>query len=221
MTDLADCNMLIMCQKAADIIRSWHHFALVQNTPTFPDRDADWRSTSFWPLPDWLGISRLIQEKDSLYLHSALLFVFNVAAETTCGTLEEDAAEAIVYSPHGFYADHFRCMPLARPSIRTIALLHGLDDISISSAKQLNLGAHNGLRLQRLLKAKYWVGTHDERKKSGGILAPFLRRRTVTLKEALERERKGKGFVSDQSNFVDMRDVKFAALQSGESLLLE
>jgi len=194
---------------------------LVQDTLTFPNRDADWRSTSVWPLPDWLGISRVVQEKDSLYLHSALLFVFNVAAETTGGTPEEDAAEAIVYSPHGFYADHFRCMPSAIPPIKTIALLHGLDDISINSAKQLNLGAHNGLRLQRQLMAKYWVGTHDERKKSGGILAPFLKRRTVTLKEALEKERKKWGFLSDQSNLADMRDVRFAALQSGESLLLE
>lgn len=112
-------------------------------------------------------------------------------------------------------------MPSAIPPIKTIALLHGLDDISISSAKQLNLGAHNGLRLQRQLKAKYWVGTHDERKKSGGFLAPFLKRRTVTLQEALEKERKKRGFLSDQSNLADMRDVRFAALQSGESLLLE
>ena len=135
--------------------------------------------------------------------------------------MEEDAAEAVVYSPHGSYADHFRGLPSATPPIKTIALLHGLDDISISSAKQLNLGAHNGLRLQRLLRAKYWVGTHDERKKSGGILAPFLTRRTVTLKEALEKERKGTGFVSDTSKLADLRDVRFAALQSGESLLLE
>ena len=163
----------------------------------------------------------MIQEKDSLYLHSALLFVFNVAAETAWGTSEDDAAEAIVYSPHGFYADNFRCMPSATPPIKTVALLHGLDDISISNAKQLNLGAHNGLRLQRLLNAKYWVGTHDERKKSGGILAPFLNRRTVTLKEALDKERKGKGFVFDPSILGHIRDVNFAALQSGESLLLE
>ncbi len=155
------------------------------------------------------------------YLHSALLFVFNIAAETTCGTLEEDAAEAIVYSPHGSYADQFRCMPSAIPPVTAIALVHGLDDMSISSTTQLNLGAHKGLRLQRLLKAKYWVATHDERKKSRGILAPFLWRRTVTFEEALEKERTSRSSVSDEINFADIRDVRFAALQSGESLLLE
>ena len=158
---------------------------------------------------------------DALYLHSALLFVFDAAAETASGSVEEDTAEAIVYSPHGIHAAHLGHMPSAIPPIRTLALLHGLDDISIRNAKQLNLGAHNGLRVQRLVKARYWVGTHDERKRSGGILAPFLLRRPVTLEEALQKEREQRGFVSDRSDLADLRDIKFAALQSGESLLLE
>ncbi|KAI9875074.1 MAG: hypothetical protein M1830_008966 [Pleopsidium flavum] len=207
--------------KAADIVRSWNHFALVQETPPFRGNYSDWRSTSFWPLPDWLGISRMISETDALYFHSAILIFFNVAAETTSGTLEEDAGKAIIYSPHGIHADHVSHLPSAIPPIKTLALLHGLHDINISFTKQLNLGAHNGLRVQRLLKAKYWVGTHDEVKRSGGILAPFLRREVLTLQKALNKEKKERGFVADQSDLADMRDVRFAALRSGQSLLLE
>jgi len=145
-TEIYPWATLITFQKAADIIRSWNHFALVQNTPPFPGRDADWRSTSLWPLPDWLGISRMVSETDALYFHSAILW---------------------------------------------------------------------------LLKAKYWVGTHDEVKRSGGFLAPFLRRKVLTFQEALEKEKNERGLVSDQSDLADMKGVRFAALQSGESLLLE
>jgi len=220
-TEIYPWATLITFQKAADIIRSWNHFALVQNTPPFPGRDADWRSTSLWPLPDWLGISRMVSETDALYFHSAILIVFDVAAETAGGTLEEEDAVSIIYSPHGIHADHFRHMTPAIPSVKTLALLHGLHDINISITKQLNLGAHNGLRVQRLLKAKYWVGTHDEVKRSGGFLAPFLRRKVLTFQEALEKEKNERGLVSDQSDLADMKGVRFAALQSGESLLLE
>lgn len=47
------------------------------------------------------------------------------------------------------------------------------------------MGAHNGLKAQRLLKAKYWLGTHDEVKRAGGFVRWFLRRRIVSLGEAL------------------------------------
>jgi hypothetical protein len=42
-------------------------------------------------------------------------------------------------------------------------------------SKQLNLGAHNALKAQRMMNAKYWVETHDEIKIGGGLIALFLR----------------------------------------------
>lgn len=164
----------------------------------------------------------MVTEKDALYFHSAILIMFNVAAEMAGSTLGEDpAVETVIYSPHGIYADNFSHIPSAIPPIKTLALLHGLHDINISSTKQLNLGAHNGLRVQRLVKAKYWIGTHDEVKKSRGLLAPFLRRKVLTFQQALEEEKRDRGFVSDHSDLADMKDVRFATLQNGESLLLE
>ena len=87
--------------------------------------------------------------------------------------------------------------------------------------KQLNLGAHNGLRAQRICKAKYWIGTHDELKKPAGIIAPFLRRSIISVQEALDREKKDKGgVILEDSMLVDMQSVHFSDLKSGESLLL-
>ncbi|KAI9660736.1 MAG: hypothetical protein M1831_003428 [Alyxoria varia] len=45
--------------------------------------------------------------------------------------------------------------------------------------QQLNLGAHNGLALQRTLRAKYWIGTHDEVKRARGVVGQWLLRRKV------------------------------------------
>ncbi len=189
----------------------------MQESPKYPNGNADWTCTSLWPQPDWLGISRLVLEGDALYLHSALVFIFDIGTDTA----HDEAAEAIVYTPHGIQAGHLGQVSLGTPSIRTLALLHGLDDVSIGNAKRINLGAHNGLRLQRQLKAKYWVGTHDERKKQGGILAPFLWRKIVTFEEALKSEIKEKGCISDNIGLADMKDVSFVTLRSGESLLLD
>lgn len=74
------------------------------------------------------------------------------------------------------------------------------------------MGAHNGLKLQRLLGARYWVGTHDEVKRGGGIVSWFLERKIVSLKEAVERERMERG---------SGLEVRFEEVGNGESLILE
>lgn len=207
--------------KAVDLIRSWNHFLVVRNTPSFSHKDSDWRNTSIEPLPHWLGVSRLVTDADALYFHSAILITLNIDANTRGkdGTGNEPA-EAIIYTPHGISANDLRHLPSAQPPLNVLALLHGLHDISISITKQLNLGAYNGLRAQRMCNAKYWVGTHDEVKKAGGIIAPFLRRKVLTLEQAIEKEREEKGHIPDDSQLAAMRGVQFAELRSGESLLL-
>jgi hypothetical protein len=104
----------------------------------------------------------------------------------------------------------------------TLALLHGLHDVQIpwagpfsSGTQQLNLGAHNALKLQRQIQAKYWLSTHDEVKKGGGLVGLILRRKTVTLEEALEREKEkvvGEGGVRE--------DVRVVDLENGRGLVL-
>ena len=209
-------------QKAASLIRSWNHFDHVYIAAAFSSHDLDWRNTSINPLPKWIGISRVVTECDALYYHSALLFAFNLGADSESGAYKEqnDTAEAIIYSPHGIIANDLGHLPKANPAIKTLALMHGLHDVGISMSKQLNLGAHNGLRAQRVCKAKYWVGTHDEVKKGGGILAPFLRRTVLTIQEAVDKERAERGQSLGSMDLADMNGVYCAEMRSGESLLL-
>ncbi|KAL9110702.1 MAG: hypothetical protein Q9187_008016, partial [Circinaria calcarea] len=87
----------------------------------------------------------------------------------------------------------------------------------------LNLGAFNGLKVQRICQAKYWVGTHDEIKHSGGIIARLLQRKTLSVQDALEREKQFDAHTSagETESMDSMDSIRFADLKSGESLLLE
>ena len=216
-----DSNTPIFATKsAADLIRTWDHFHLVQETPPFSATESDWRKTSLNPLPKWLGISRMVTRSDALYYHSAILVTFDLYSIDLKRPSESlNAAEAIVYTPHGIHAKDLSHLPLATPAVKTLALLHGLHDIKIS-VKQLNLGAHNGLQAQRICQAKYWVSTHDEIKREYGLITPFLYRTVLTLQEAIEEERRVKGTISDDSGLSDVKEVTFVELSNGESLLL-
>lgn len=88
-----------------------------------------------------------------------------------------------------------------------MALLHGAHDVGIWGVKQLNLGGENAVKVQKVIGARYWIGTHDEVKKAGGFLAPFLRRRIVVAGNAADEKMVGSARIVD--------------LRSGESLVLE
>lgn len=105
----------------------------------------------------------------------------------------------------------------ADPKIKTLALLHGLQDIKLGA--QLNMGAHNGLKVQRMLDAKYWIGTHDEVKKGGGIVSWFLNRKMITLNEAMERERAL--MAKEDVKKENLAEVRFEEVANGERLVLE
>jgi hypothetical protein len=198
--------------KAASIIRSWRHFDVVVSMPTDFAKKKDWRSISVPPLPPWLGVTRLGQDRiDLLYYHSAVMITFPTIGSGNW--VEGTEGEAVIYTPHGITTVDLKPVEAADPPIRTLALLHGLHDISIGG--QLNLGAHNGLKVQRLTKAKYWVGTHDEVKPGGGLVSWFLKRKVLSVKEAMEKEiRKGETGMS-------LEDVHFVDLGNGESLILD
>lgn len=222
-------------QKAASLIRSWSHFRHVQVIPHF-SQNPDWHATAVPPLPEWLGISRLVTRSDMLYFHSALLITFNngnLGRRRDAASVDMDEeAEAVIYTPHGIHSDSEDLEFLrksASPSIQTLAFLHGLEDIVLGSAHaQLNLGAHNGLKAQRLLKARYWIGTHDEDKQGSGIVGWLLRRKRLSVKDAVaEEQRRRKGQKQDNSIDADGEDVigsfegvNWRDVGNGESVLL-
>ncbi|KAL1302809.1 hypothetical protein AAFC00_003147 [Neodothiora populina] len=226
-------------EKAVSLIDSWDHFRLVQRIPNFRD-DPDWHATSMYPLPEWLGISRLITNGDmGLFFHSAILIAFNSnmgMVPSRSGKArqvpEDESAEAVIYTPHGIHSDSddLNFVATADPPIKTLALLHGLEYITLG-AVPLNLGAHNGLRAQRILKAHYWIGTHDEHKSGTGIVGWLLRRRKISLKDAVREElnrRDGKRQLSigrPASPTTDVlgsfSGVNWTDLGNGESLVLE
>ncbi|KAJ4337460.1 hypothetical protein N0V95_008328 [Ascochyta clinopodiicola] len=220
-------------EQAAKLIESWSHFRCVTTTPTFVD-NSDWHDFSLSPLPSWLSISRLTAPGDALDYHSALLITFathpflsstprkprsslsiNGDGQESFSSSTSEAAEAIIYTPHGI--PHAALSPIATadPELRVLGFLHGLHSVSISAAQQLNLGARNGLLAQRLLGAKYWVATHDEVKQGGGFISWFLRRRVWTLEDAL---REAEGEAGDAGGF---EDVRFRELGNGEGMILE
>ncbi|OAG21498.1 hypothetical protein CC77DRAFT_1039752 [Alternaria alternata] len=224
---------VLATEQAANLISSWNHFRTVITTPTFTD-NADWHDYSLSPLPSWLSISRLTASGDSLYYHSALLITFAThpflstatpkkrlsslsingdGAEDFSSNINGEEAECVIYTPHGI--PHGALSPIAKadPPLHTLAFLHGLHDVSISSAQQLNLGAKNGVLAQRILRAKYWVATHDEVKKGGGFISWFLRRKVWTVEDALKEAR-----ADDEGEFTD---VRFQDMRNGESRVLE
>nr|POE59082.1 hypothetical protein CFP56_24352 [Quercus suber] len=231
-------------KEAAALISSWKHFHTVVTVGAFGAADnTDWRATSLSPLPSWLGISRLLQRDDVLNYHSALLIAFNnqralpPAVTTTSrkprATIQPDealeTADALVYTPHGIHSGDLALIPQARPAVRTLAFLHGLHNVRVGTASgrtalQSNLGAHNGLKAQRLLQARYWIGTHDEVKTGGGLVAWFLQRDSLTLKDALEQERRDG--ISETSNtdlektVESFEGVNWVDLDNGESKVL-
>ena len=211
---------VLATSRAARLIRSWAHFDAVLETPPFSSQNPDWRSGSLPILPNWLGISRIVSASDALYYHSAILVTFDLSQSTKSKDQCASTAEAVIYTPHGIQAQDLRCVAAGHPALTVLTLIHGLHDIRIS-LKQLNLGAHNGLQAQRLCNAKYWVSTHDEVKRARGFITPMLHRKIVTLKEALEEERRQTcGRIPTDSELSGMERVTFADLKSGESLLL-
>ncbi|KAI6915108.1 hypothetical protein KC334_g212 [Hortaea werneckii] len=251
--------------EAARLIQSWHHFRTVITINNFgTEGETDWRGSSVPPLPDWIGISRLLQTDDVLNYHSALMIAFNYQSHqlhkttplppTTPNTRltrkrhhapitpneDEESAEAILYTPHGISSGDLSLIPSASPPIHTLAFLHGLHNVRVSTATgrtalQSNLGAHNGLKAQRILNAKYWIGTHDGVKRGGGLVAWFLQRESLTLGNALEEERRrrrkgregrggsamqGRGGEDLDETVDSFEGVNWVDLQNGESKVL-
>lgn len=199
--------------KAARLIRSWKYFDNVVEMATFSPK-TDWRTTSLSPLPDWIGISRLVTSFDVLLYHSAVLICVQQAQSTTA------VADTIIYTPHGVDASTVSILPTASPRLDVLAFLHGLHDVSIRWSKQLNLGALNAVKAQKVLRAKYWVGTHDEEKPGSGLIAPFLYRKVMAVSEVVAQI-KAEDIETTEGARGWMEGLTCLELGNGESLLLE
>jgi hypothetical protein len=201
--------------KAADSIRSWRHFSFVDEIGRFT---GDCTKSLVPRLPSWVSITRLAYAgQDLLYYHSAVMIVFKPYQRSLPARAN---AECVVYTPHGITPRDIQLLVTADPKIETLALLHGLQAISLPRA-QLNLGAHNGLKLQRLLNTKYWISTHDEVKTGGGIVSWLLNRKMITIGEAIERENSEIGDGLEGTKVESMAYVGVIELGNGESMILE
>ncbi|KAL8795821.1 MAG: hypothetical protein Q9195_001701 [Heterodermia aff. obscurata] len=198
---------------AAAVIRRWHHFPVVQDISEFARPACDW--TEFSPsLPKWLGIVRFVSSLDIGHLHSAVMICYNLQYDSQ----EKQPAEAIIYTPHGIRADSLSQISQAMPIIRPLALIHGLHEVFVCG-QQLNLGALNGLEVQRSTGAKYWIATHDEVKQGKGLISYLLARNELTLDEATSKARSRDNVTVDSA--YDLSNFQFAELQSGESICLK
>ncbi|KAF2203329.1 hypothetical protein GQ43DRAFT_390251 [Delitschia confertaspora ATCC 74209] len=253
---------VIATEKAAALISTYSHFRTVLTTPTFSMESCDWRSHSLFPLPTWLSIARFTAPKDGLYYHSALLIAFSthpyistphstpqkrrsgaslypnghVPDLFSSSTSGSEAAEYVLYTPHGIPFEALKPILYASPPLSCLAFLHGLHDVRIGSAQRLNLGAENGVRSQRILRARYWIGTHDEVKSGGGLIGWFLKRKVWKLEDAVKvvrdeldrrKIKSGEGGEVDAGmdweweNNEEWDDVKFEEVGNGESRILE
>ncbi|KAI9719406.1 MAG: hypothetical protein M1812_003477 [Candelaria pacifica] len=210
--------------KAVKVISGWSHFTIIKQISPFTTSHPDWRTHSTPPLPPWLSISRLEPSfPDMISLHAALLITFSSSnpplssdspATTTSTPITH--AEALIYTPHGISPTDVSHLRTASPSLKTLALIHGLNDVKLGS--QLNLGAHNGLKVVREVGARYWIRTHDEKKTAYGLVGRILRYTDVTFGDAIEREKEEKG---KESGLEDLEGVRFEDLGVGERVVLE
>lgn len=220
---------VIATTKAAALIKGWKHFETVIETPAFT---TDWRicgetiqqeiekqdqnrnrvsEDRVWP--EWVSVGRVVTKSDKFYYHSAVMVLFDLSpSDGPDGGAGE--AEAVIYTPHGIHPESLGSLSTASPRISTLALLHGLHDVSIDWGQQLNLGAHNGLAAQKALDAKWWIGTHDEDKKGGGVVSWFLRRKKIPIQDAMAKVAEAEGGKGE------LESVNFVDAESGQSLVL-
>ncbi len=208
--ELPKSTPVFATEKAAALVRSWSHFDAVNATPGFREGAEGWKEAlgdKSGVLPQWLGIGRVVTTGNALYYHSAVVIALDLGSSTSKGDCK---GEAIIYSPHGIRGSDLEFLKTS--GVETLALLHGLHDVQIWNTKQLNLGGLNGIEAARASGAKYWIATHDEVKKGGGLVSFFLRRKVYSIQEAV---------VSGKAGGVHEASYEFLELSSGEVVVLE
>jgi hypothetical protein len=194
---------------AAPIIQSWKHFHTVEKIKDYNSADTNWQGLHPGaPLPEWLHVFRLPGHH---YLNFAIAIVF---------TSDSGQYEAILYSPHGILCDQPSICTFPRqatPPVSTLAMLHGLKE-SFAWGIQTTLGVTGGLALERLVRPKYWIKSHDSPIHYGGPVLWGVKDVYRSLEWGLEEEKKN-CMVMDQTN--DLTRPNLIEIDNGECFVLE
>ncbi|PYI26330.1 hypothetical protein BP00DRAFT_419792 [Aspergillus indologenus CBS 114.80] len=173
---------------------------LASTVPVYAAREAA-AIEDLAPLPSWLHLLRIPTGEPHPALHFGIVIAFASGKERR---------EAIIYSPHGIEPQFLQ--PLVdEESFATLALLHGIDDQSTLGVPQL--GVENGLRLEALTGARYWLRTHSPRLNFRGLIGWFYRSVPRTLDEGLNQAERETGTKRARPNYVEVAN--------GESVVLE
>jgi hypothetical protein len=177
--------------EAATIINSWKYFDRVNEINDLDPEDTDWRNLHPGaPLPEWLSVFRLVGHHQ---LNFATAIVFSSS---------DDHYEALLYSPHGILCDQASIQTFpgrATPPVSTLAMLHALKD-SFAYGSRTTLGVSGGLALERFVKPKYWIKSHDAPIDYRGPVMWGVKEIDRSLDWGLEEEKKSytaKGQTSD------------------------
>ncbi|KAK1750933.1 hypothetical protein QBC47DRAFT_435537 [Echria macrotheca] len=170
--------------ESAAAVRSWKRFVSITEI-----RDIDPSSPKFSPvdpLPSWISLLRIPGHSS---LNFALAIVYSLDPQAT--------REAIFYAPHGMKADGPAVKAFARElgnGIEVAALLTSLKQ-NYALGFSTTLGPAGGLAVERLLRPRCWVITHNRVLKYGGIVSWLLGTRDVEgrLEDALQKERAENG----------------------------
>lgn len=214
-------------------VRAWNHFETIVNMPSFT---GDWHSTSVSPLPEWVGIGGIIQQKDTAGLHAGIVVSFMSPYQGSAGVesraeLKDEGrdndteAEAVIYMPHGIPSQDpiMATIAAAAPQLKVLAILHGLLRVLVGARLggydagiDANLGAHNGLALKQTLNARYWIPTHDEPKEKYGFTQYILTDFWLTLEEAVAAY--AEKVARDKADI--LREANYHHLGNGAGLVL-
>jgi hypothetical protein len=194
--------------EAAAIIRPWNHFRHVAQTrdldPACPGTWRDLRPEGGALLPTWLSVFRLTGHHE---LNFATAIVWS----------GPDASEALLYSPHGIRVDQPALQAFARkldPPVRVLAMLHALKD-SFALGSRTTLGVAGGLALERQVRPKYWVKSHDAGLLYSGLIAwlAWINDITRSIEDGLAEEAGKSG--------VDAGMPKVVEVDNGDCFVLE
>lgn len=191
--------------EGALIINKLNHFnTVITYADLSPDTfTGDWTTLHPSPLlPPYLTIFRIKGHHDLNFL-SALIW-----------TPSPGTHEAVLYSPHGLHTSTPALQSFlhhSTPAFSTLALLHGLKE-SWSLNWQTTFGVASGLQLYRQSGARYWISTHDDRLRYGGLVYWLANDIFRTLEWGLGQEKKGEAEV--------VREVKVEQVENGDFTVL-
>jgi len=213
--------------EATAVIWPWHHFRHLATTRDLDPAKPEWldlRPEGDAQLPEWLSIFRLVGHHPLNFATAIVYSSDSAAPDASDGnsppnSLRQDTQhEALLYSPHGIRADQPSLHAFAQkldPPVRVLALLHALKD-SFAFGLRTTLGVAGGLALERQVRPKYWVKSHDAGLVYSGIVAwvAWINDITRSLEDGLAEEKAKAG------NYDEVMKPNYIEVENGDSFVL-